>query len=146
MRALAYRLDRRSLETIYTSFIRPKIEYGSTLYSGAPNCHLIKLDNLEIEILRLICGATKGCSRKRILQEMNWEDLESRRTTKTLCYLYQIRQGNCPVYRILSDRILLTEYYPTSYPATNIILETRQPIDQFFEKLPLPKETFLIFL
>ena len=36
--------------TIYKSWIRPTLGYGSVLYSGAPNTHLCRLDDLQSRI------------------------------------------------------------------------------------------------
>ena len=34
MRRLKYKLDRKSLESIYISFIRPLLEYGDTMWDN----------------------------------------------------------------------------------------------------------------
>ena len=34
MRKLKYKLDRKSLETIYTVFIRPLLEYGDVVWNN----------------------------------------------------------------------------------------------------------------
>ena len=37
MRSLKFTLDRRSLETIYLSFIRPLLEYGGVIFDNLIN-------------------------------------------------------------------------------------------------------------
>ena len=44
MRKLKLKLDRKSLETIYTAFIRPLIEYGDIIWD---NCSRYEKDELE---------------------------------------------------------------------------------------------------
>ena len=44
MRKLKFKLDRKSLETIYTAFIRPLIEYGDIIWD---NCSRYEKDELE---------------------------------------------------------------------------------------------------
>ena len=34
MRKLKFKLDRKSLETIYTAFIRPLLEYGDVIWDN----------------------------------------------------------------------------------------------------------------
>ena len=59
MRRLKFVLDRKSLETIYISFIRPILEYGNEIWV---NCQLYEKDDLEkiqIEAARIATGTTK---------------------------------------------------------------------------------------
>ena len=44
MRSLKFTLDRRSLGTIYLSFIRPLLEYGGVIYDNLINVEDNKLD------------------------------------------------------------------------------------------------------
>jgi len=44
MRSLTFTLDRRSLGTIYLSFIRPLLEYGGVIYDNLINFEHNKLD------------------------------------------------------------------------------------------------------
>ena len=48
-KSLKFTLDRKSLETIYVSFIRPSLEYAYTLWAGAYEKDLKTLDGLEVE-------------------------------------------------------------------------------------------------
>ena len=40
-------LTKQNMCTIYKSWIRPTLEYGSILYSGAADTHLCRLDDLQ---------------------------------------------------------------------------------------------------
>ena len=44
MRSLTFTLDRRSLGTIYLTFIRPLLEYGGVIYDNLINFEHNKLD------------------------------------------------------------------------------------------------------
>ena len=58
MRILKFILDRRSLGIVYTSFIRPFLEYGDTIWD---NCTLYEkqvLDKIHIKAARKATGAT----------------------------------------------------------------------------------------
>ena len=59
MRKLKVRLDRKSLETIYTAFIRPLIKYVDVI---SDNCTLYEkqeLDKIQNEAARMATGATR---------------------------------------------------------------------------------------
>ena len=60
MRRLKYEIDRKSLEIIYTTFIRPILEYADVIwdnYSDYENQELGK--KIQIEAGRIATGATK---------------------------------------------------------------------------------------
>ena len=48
--------DRSTLKLMYTSLVRSKIDYASFLYSKAADTHLIKLDRIQYEAIRIITG------------------------------------------------------------------------------------------
>ena len=57
MRVLKFKINKQSLEPIYTAFVQPIMEYGDVLFN---NCNLydkIKQDRLQNEALRIIVGA-----------------------------------------------------------------------------------------
>ena len=60
LKSLKFTLDRKSLETIYVSLITPSLEYANTLWAGAYDKDLTKLDSLEVEAMRSVTGATAG--------------------------------------------------------------------------------------
>ena len=101
MKKLKYKIDRRSLETIYKCFIRPIIEYGNFLYVGAKQIHLNKISYIEKEAERLVTGATKRCSTILMESECGWNNLANRRTEQCLLLIYKIINNLSPMY--LSD-------------------------------------------
>ena len=58
MRGLKYKVDCRPLETIYRSFVRPCLEYGDCLLAGTFEVDLNKVDNVQVEAMRIVTGAT----------------------------------------------------------------------------------------
>ena len=58
MRGLKYKLDRRSLETVHVSFIRPCVEYGDVLWAGTYDSDLCKIDAIQVEAIRIVTGTT----------------------------------------------------------------------------------------
>ena len=60
LKKLKYKLDRDTLEQIYFSFIRPKLEYASHIWD---NCNVIDakaLEDFQLNIARIVTGARKG--------------------------------------------------------------------------------------
>jgi hypothetical protein len=98
MKAFKYKLDRRSLETIYTSFIRPTLEYADVLYAGTYDSDLCKLDTLQVEAMRIVTGATARSNISLLYEDLGWENLYSRRQVHCLSLMYKIVNGNAPQY------------------------------------------------
>ena len=59
MRRLKFQLDRKSLETIYTCFIRPLLEYGDVIWDNCTLYEKNELDKIQNEAARIATGATK---------------------------------------------------------------------------------------
>ena len=59
MRRLKYKLDHKSLESIYISFIRPLLEYGDTIWDNCTQYENYELDKIQNEAARIATGATK---------------------------------------------------------------------------------------
>ena len=79
MRKLKFQLDRKPLEIIYTSFIRPILEYGNEIWD---NCTQYEKDDLEIiqtEAARIATGTTKLVSLENLYSETGWDTLDMRR-------------------------------------------------------------------
>ena len=78
MRKLKFILDRQSLETIYTSFIRPALEYADVVLDNCTQYEINALEKIQIEAARIATGATKLVSLEMLYQETGWEPLEKR--------------------------------------------------------------------
>ena len=88
MRKLKYKLDRRSLQTIYFSFIRPVIEYSNVVWDNCTLYETNELEKIQIEAARIVTGATKLVSIESLYTETGWETLASRRKkTKIATFL-----------------------------------------------------------
>ena len=126
MKKLKFKLDRKSLETIYKSFIRPKIEYGNVIYFGTSQKNLDKISKIEKEAKRLVTGATFKCNLALLDIECGWTDIMSRRNNHCLIMMYKIINNLCPQY--LSD--ILNILNPSSHDynlrnRVNILIKIR---------------------
>jgi hypothetical protein len=79
LKKLKYSLDRESLEKIYFSFIRSKLEYGCHIWDNCSKTDAKSLETLQLNVARIVTGARKGTSHLLINNELHWPSLESRR-------------------------------------------------------------------
>ena len=70
MRRLKHTLDRKALDIIYCSFIRPIIEYSDVVFDNC--CHYEKddLEKIQIEAARIVSGCTKLVSITELYREV----------------------------------------------------------------------------
>ena len=59
MRKLKNKLDRKSLETIYFTFIRPILEYGDVAWNNCLQYEKDELEKIQIQAARLAIETTK---------------------------------------------------------------------------------------
>ena len=62
LRAFNYKLDSNSLERMYSSFIRPVLEYGGTIRDNCTIEDKSRIASIQIEAITIVTGATKLCS------------------------------------------------------------------------------------
>ena len=104
---LQYKLDRKSLETIYVSFIRPKLEYGCQIWDDCSIQDKDRLENFQIKAARLVTGAKKGTSHELLYNELNWEKLSDRRRNVKILFMHKIVNKLVPEYLcdLLPDKV-----------------------------------------
>ena len=76
MRKLKFKLDRESLEIIYTAFIRPLLEYSDVIWNNCTLQDKYELDKIQNEAARIATGTTKLVSLNSLYKEIGWESLE----------------------------------------------------------------------
>ena len=90
MRRLKFILDRKSLETVYLSFIRPILEYGDTIWDNCTQYEKQELDKIQNEAARIVTGATILVSLQSLYQEVCWESLQGRRLKHKLNLFFKM--------------------------------------------------------
>lgn len=91
-------LDRRSLNKLYITYIRPLLEYGNIIWDNSTLANKKYLDTIQVEAARIITGGTKLCSLHKLYSDTGWETLQSRRNKHKLFHLYKIINGLTPEY------------------------------------------------
>ena len=95
---LKFRLERKSLKTIYFSFIHPLLEYADVTWNNCTRCELNELDKIQNGAARRVTGATRLASIDSLHTETDWETLGARRKTHKLTMFYKMKNGLCPYY------------------------------------------------
>ena len=75
MRRLKFILDRKSLQTIYFSFVRPLLEYADIVWDNCSQYESNQLEQIQNEAARIVTGATKLVSVNSLLHETGRETL-----------------------------------------------------------------------
>ena len=59
LRKFKFILDRKTLEKIYLTFIRPILEYADVIWDNKTLFLINKLENVQIEAARIVTGGTR---------------------------------------------------------------------------------------
>ena len=103
--------DRASLKMMYTALIRSRLDYASFLYSNAAQCHLIKLDRIQYQAIRIITGNCKFTKIENLEAEFDVLPLSYRRKMLALHYFGKTcRMPNHPV-KLIYDEFYRYQYY-----------------------------------
>ena len=117
MRKLKFQLDRKSLQTIYFSFIRPILEYADVVWNNCTQYESNELEKIQNEAARIVTGATKLVSINSLLTETGWETLALRRKKHKLALFYKMQNDLTPNY--LCSLVPATVGSASSYPLRN---------------------------
>ena len=98
MRRCKFQLDRKSLQTIYFSFIRPLLEYADVVWNNCTQYEAEDLELIQNEAARIVTGATRLASVESLLTETGWESLSDRRRKHKLIMFYKMKNSLCPEY------------------------------------------------
>ena len=80
MHKLSRELDRRTLETIYETFIRSKLEYACIVWDDCSEQDCKALENCQLRAPRIVTGAKKDTSHEKLYCETQWSKLEEIRS------------------------------------------------------------------
>ena len=122
MRKLKFLLDRKSLQIIYTYFIRPILEYSDIVWDIITQYEENILQKIQNEAARIVKGATKLVSIDILNREIGWESLQGRRLKHKLCLFYKMKNNLTLTY--------LSSLLPKSFEGTICNLRDAQNINQ----------------
>ena len=92
-------LPRKTLLTIYKSFVRPHLDYADVIYDQPHNSSFCnKIESVQYNAALAITGCIKGTSKEKLYQELGIESLGNRRWYRRLILFYKIVNSQSPVY------------------------------------------------
>ena len=98
MRKFKFVLDRKSLHTIYFSFIRPLLEYADVVWDNCTQYEANELEKIQNEAARIVTGATRLVSVDLLYTKTGWDTLISRRNKDKISTFHKMLNGLSPVY------------------------------------------------
>jgi hypothetical protein len=98
MKSLKYKLDRKTLEAIYMSYVRPILEYGCIIFDNCDKDCKSMLENIQLEACRIITGGIRGTSHEALYEESGWEKLEERRKRYKILLFHKMINKTAPSY------------------------------------------------
>ena len=91
-------LDRKTLETIYITFIRPLLDYADVVWDTKTQILINKLENVQVEAARIVTGGTRLVSLSNLYFETGWEKLKDRRERHRTIQFYMMSNNITPQY------------------------------------------------
>ena len=99
LRKLRHYIPRKSLLTIYKSFIRSHIDYADVIYDQPNNVTFTdKIESIQYNASLAITGAIRGTSKEKLYQELGLEYLSSRRWLRRLSLFFNVLKNKSPDY------------------------------------------------
>lgn len=95
---IRHNIPRLALENLYTSMIRPIIEYADIIYN---NCTLSigrSIEGIQRRAALICTGAYKHTEHSKLLKDLGWPTLKARRMYHCLCTYYKLIKKKGPVY------------------------------------------------
>ena len=74
----------------YKSAIRPLIEYAAVIFDNCSNNDNLRLENVQRRAALVCTGAMKRTETVKLLSDLNWDTVKSRRNTAKLVLYYKI--------------------------------------------------------
>ena len=100
MRRTCRELPRECMENLYTTMVRPIMEYGGVLFDGCPKNQSTLLDKVQREAALVCTGAYKHTKNTNLMHEVGWTSLGTRRSMQKACVMYKIQNNLAPAYLI----------------------------------------------
>ena len=98
LRRFKYNLDRRTLQKIYFSFVRPILDYADIIWDNIPEYLVNKIESIQLEATRIVTGGNILAPRYLLYKETGWEPLSKCREYHRLIQLHKIYHNVTPDY------------------------------------------------
>ena len=135
---LKYKLDRKTLETMYKALVIPILEYAVVVWGGTYDTTLAKLEEININAMRLITGATARSNIAKLYTETSFNSFFERRDVAMLLMYYKLKNNIAPNY-------LLALLPPENHETRRYNLRNNVNINIPYSRLETFKRSFFIF-
>ena len=110
MRQLKKWVSHNVLDMVYKLYVRTHLEYDDVIFHtddieksppfvfDSRNFLAKKIESIQYEAARILTGAWKGTSIKKLYNNLGWESLNDRRVMRKLCVLHNTLNNRCPRY------------------------------------------------
>ena len=83
---------------IYTTIIRPALEYGNVIYDNCSLSDSMKLESAQTYATQVCTGAMKRTNNSKLLEELKWQTLKTRRQMHKNVLTFKILKDRAPNY------------------------------------------------
>ena len=111
MHELSKSIDRKSLEAIYESFVRSKLEYACVVWDDCSDQDCLALEKCQLRAARIVTGAKKGTSHSKLYMETQWPQLHERRGNFKLCFMHKVVNSTSYLVEFLSNAVNIDKHY-----------------------------------
>jgi hypothetical protein len=120
-------LNINQMSQYYKSAIRPIVEYASVLFDNCSQYDMLHLENVQRRAAVVCTGALKRTESAKLLNDLCWESIKTRRLKAKLILLLKIKKGLVPDYlKILLPQIVDRQIkYDLRTKAKQYNIETR---------------------
>ena len=98
LRSQKWKLKRASLRVAYTSFVRSILDYGDILYDNCSEKNVKALERIQYNAAKTVSGAMHTTSYEKLLKELGWESLATRRQIHRLVLYFKMMRSLVPPY------------------------------------------------
>lgn len=149
--------DINALKSLFSAYVRAKLEYCSLVWNPIYKCNITALERVQRLFMKYLYHSIEGIYPPRgipnnvLLNKTQLQTLESRRNSHSIIFLYKLVNGQIDCTEILSQitrnrstvnvRLKHNFYLPT--PRTNVLLSS--PIYQMIANYSKYEDTINIF-
>jgi hypothetical protein len=98
LKSYKYRLSRKSLDTMYKSFILPQLDYADVVWNNCSQKLSEDLESLQLDAIRTITGAVRGTSHQKLYNDSGYVTLKERRLRHKIIMYHKIVHEKTPTY------------------------------------------------
>ena len=136
MLPLKLKVDRKSLEVMYKSFVLPTMEYAIVVWGGAHDSDICKLERIHVDGMRLITGATARSNIAKLFIDTGFSQIKHHYEQSTLVMIYKVKHNLAPNY--LKDLLP-----PRNCDYVNYNLRNNQDIKVPYTRLETFRRSFI---